>query len=55
MMVVLAVISNLFLWGWQNQARKAYLQVMLDNSPALHLYARLGFQEEYQYWYRIKR
>jgi N-acetylglutamate synthase len=27
---------------------------MCNNTPALRLYARLGFQEVYQYWYRVK-
>ena len=49
------LIFSLLAWGKQNTARKAYLQVMLNNAPALHLYSRLGFQEAYQYWYRVKR
>ncbi len=48
------IVKRILAWGKQNQARQAYLQVMLDNAPALHLYAKIGFQEQYQYWYRIK-
>ncbi len=49
------LMQSLLAWGKQNGARHAYLQVMLNNPPALQLYARLGFKEIYQYWYRIKR
>ena len=48
------VVKNLLAWGRQNDAEKAYLQVMLNNAPALHLYSKIGFTEAYQYWYRIK-
>jgi ribosomal protein S18 acetylase RimI-like enzyme len=49
------LMSSLLTWGKDNGARKAYLQVMLNNAPALQLYSRLGFQPVYQYWYRIKK
>jgi len=48
------VVRSILAWGQQNQARTAYLQVMLNNTPALHLYSSFGFRESYQYWYRIK-
>lgn len=50
-----AVAEALLAWGKQEGARKAYLQVMTENEPALRLYAGLGFQEEYQYWYRVRQ
>lgn len=48
------VVNNILAWGKQNKAKRAYLQVMLNNAPALHLYSKIGFMEKYQYWYRIK-
>jgi len=48
------IVTSILAWGKQNQAEKAYLQVMLNNAPALHLYSKVGFVEKYQYWYRVK-
>lgn len=48
------LVENLLKLGVHNGAKKAYLQVLLRNDPALHLYAKLGFKEQYQYWYRVK-
>ena len=48
------IVNSILDWGKQNRAHTSYLQVMLNNVPALHLYSKLGFIEQYQYWYRIK-
>lgn len=40
--------------GKNNGAKKAYLQVEKNNSPALRLYSKIGFEEIYEYWYRVK-
>jgi len=48
------LMQALLAWGQEKGAHSIYLQVMLNNTPALRLYEKLGFQEKYQYWYRIK-
>jgi ribosomal protein S18 acetylase RimI-like enzyme len=49
------LIRKLLRFGRDNGAERAYLQVVIDNVPALKLYKKLGFVEEYSYWYRMKR
>ena len=48
------VINTLLAWAKEQGATKAYLQVVTTNSAALPLYARMGFVEAYQYWYRVR-
>jgi N-acetylglutamate synthase len=48
------VVTRLLHWGQAQAATHAYLAVMADNAPAVHLYAQLGFYEQYRYWYRNK-
>ena len=48
------LILNILDWGKNKGATKAYLQVVMNNEPALNLYSKLGFEEIYQYFYRIK-
>jgi ribosomal protein S18 acetylase RimI-like enzyme len=48
------ISSGMMRWGKANGATTAYLQVMLNNPPALRLYENLGFKEAYKYWYRLK-
>jgi ribosomal protein S18 acetylase RimI-like enzyme len=36
-------------------AKKAYLSVVNNNIIAKNLYEKIGFQEIYKYWYRIKK
>ena len=48
-----ALMSNLLHWARDRGATRAYLQVTSANAPARHLYAKLGFADAYEYWYRI--
>lgn len=48
------MVNALLDWGRQNGAKQAYLQVMHGNIAAHSLYAKFGFAELYQYWYRVK-
>lgn len=48
------IVTALMDCGKSHGAATSYLQVMLNNLVALHLYEKLGFQEQYQYWYRIQ-
>lgn len=47
-----ATLGELAAWAGGHGATRAYLQVLSTNTPALRLYARLGFATSYQYWYR---
>ncbi|HEY9620764.1 MAG TPA: GNAT family N-acetyltransferase [Crinalium sp.] len=46
------LISSLLHWAGDRGAKTAYLQVLTSNQAALNLYAKLGFRELYQYFYR---
>jgi len=48
----LQIVLGLLRSAWDMGARQAYLQVTTTNHPARALYARFGFRERYQYWYR---
>jgi ribosomal protein S18 acetylase RimI-like enzyme len=50
----LSLTLHLLNWAKQSGASKAYLLVVDDNSAALSLYSKLGFQTVYEYWYRVK-
>ena len=47
------LVVGMLQWAREHRATQAYLQVMQSNTPARHVYTKLGFQEAYRYWYRI--
>jgi N-acetylglutamate synthase len=48
-----ALVAALLAWGREQGARTAFLQVDCVNLPALSVYRRFGFVEQYRYWYRV--
>lgn len=53
--VASALITKLLQFGIQKGAISSYLAVLADNEPAKHLYEKLGYREQYPYWYRVKQ
>ena len=48
-----ALVEGLLNRAFEMGARRAYLQVLKGNATARNLYARLGFEALYEYWYRV--
>jgi len=48
-----SITCALAIWGEENGANTAFLQVEAENKPALTLYEEMGFKTKYTYWYRI--
>jgi ribosomal protein S18 acetylase RimI-like enzyme len=46
------IVETLLAWGASNGASLGMLQVVCSNGPAVGLYRKLGFAEQYRYWYR---
>ena len=48
------IVETLLSEGKKAGAKRAYLQVVADNVPAIRLYEDLGFSRAYTYWFRVK-
>jgi GNAT superfamily N-acetyltransferase len=48
------LIRKLLAWAADKEVEYAYLQVETNNSPAVKLYQKLGFEVCYSYWYRTR-
>jgi ribosomal protein S18 acetylase RimI-like enzyme len=51
--VATAVNRALGIWAKVEGATHSYLQVEADNFPAIDFYKRIGFERQYEYWYRL--
>jgi GNAT superfamily N-acetyltransferase len=49
------IVGSILAKAIENGAKKAYLSVVNNNVIAKTLYKKIGFQEIYKYWYRIKK
>ncbi|WP_350281537.1 GNAT family N-acetyltransferase [Kribbella sp. HUAS MG21] len=50
-----AIVQGLTRWAGPQGGRRTYLEVVLDNAPAMATYTRLGFREAYRYRYLTSR
>ncbi|WP_420805813.1 GNAT family N-acetyltransferase [Paenibacillus wynnii] len=48
------LLMGMLHWGKQQGASSSFLQVVQANRGACALYDKLGFEEIYQYWYRVR-
>ncbi|MDG0810083.1 GNAT family N-acetyltransferase [Cohnella rhizosphaerae] len=49
------LVGQILRWGQSRGAHTSYLQVADGNLPAQRLYAKLGYEKLYDYWYRVRR
>lgn len=48
------LVLHLLQWGRREGATEGYLLVVKNNAPANRLYDKIGFEQQYEYWYRIQ-
>ncbi|MBH1941158.1 GNAT family N-acetyltransferase [Mobilitalea sibirica] len=47
------ILDGILSYATQKKITLAYLAVVVGNTPAEKLYEKLGFMEQYRYWYRV--
>lgn len=47
------LLRRLLAWSCEQGAATAFLQVDVENAPAMSLYRRFGFETQYHYWHRV--
>jgi GNAT superfamily N-acetyltransferase len=50
-----AIVQALARWAGPQGGRRTYLEVLLENTPAMATYTRIGYQEAYRYRYLTSR
>ena len=48
------LVEGIMQWGAAQGAQRAYLQMVRSNTAAARLYESLGFEQLYEYWYRVR-
>ncbi|MGD9161910.1 MAG: GNAT family N-acetyltransferase [Desulfobacteraceae bacterium] len=48
------LINGMLYWAVQNLAHTSYVQVTAENTPAVRLYKKLGYDLSYEYHYKIQ-
>ena len=48
------IVETILFEAGKRGVENSYLQVLLNNPVALHLYEKMGYREIYRYWYRKK-
>ncbi|NIK77353.1 GNAT superfamily N-acetyltransferase [Paenibacillus castaneae] len=49
------LILHILQWGKSRGAKYGYLQVVKNNAPANRLYEKIGYELQYEYWYRAQQ
>lgn len=48
------LILHLLQWGRREGATQGYLLVVKNNAPANRIYDKIGYVQQYEYWYRVQ-